>query len=108
MPGNAAGRDHAISSSRTQVTAERLLGCGTAGAATQHRSNRVAAEGLAAVDLDEVAVDVAGLVGGEEDGQVGDVVDLASPLERDGVGEDLVEVLVVEQLPGHGRCCCEG
>jgi hypothetical protein len=43
-------------------------------------------------------VDVAGLVGGEKDGQVGNVVGLAPAFERDGVGENLVEVLVVEVL----------
>ncbi|MDT7646231.1 MAG: hypothetical protein QOC75_3231 [Pseudonocardiales bacterium] len=62
------------------------------------RSDGVSAEGLAAVDLDQVAVDVAGLVRGEEDREVGDVVDLTPPLERDGIGEGLVEVLVVEKL----------
>ena len=63
-------------------------------------SDRVAAERLASVDLDQVAVDVGRLIRGEEDSQVGDIVDLAPPLEWDGLGEDLVEVLVVEQLPG--------
>jgi hypothetical protein len=66
-------------------------------------SDRVAAEGFPAVDLDQVAVDVAGLVGGQEHREVGDVLDLAPPLERDGLGEDLVEVLVVEQLAGQRR-----
>jgi hypothetical protein len=45
-------------------------------------------------------VDVAGVVGRQEHREPGDVVDLTPPLERDRLGEDLVEVLVVEQLAG--------
>lgn len=65
-------------------------------------SDGVAAEGLAAVDADEVAVDVAGLVGGQEHGETGDVVDLAPALEGYGFDEELVEVFVVEQGAGQG------
>lgn len=41
----------------------------------------VAAEGFAAVDPDQVAVGVARVIGCEKDGEFGDVVDLAPPLE---------------------------
>jgi len=44
------------------------------------------------------------------DGEVGDVLDLTPALERDRLGEDLVEVLVVEQLAGerHGVSLVRG
>ncbi len=67
------------------------------------RLDGVAAEGFPAIYLDQVTVDVAGLVGGEEHREVGDVLDLAPALERDGLGKGLVEVPVVEQLPRQGR-----
>ena len=66
-------------------------------------SDRVARQRLAAVDADEVAVDVARVVRGEEDRELCDVLDLAPALERDRVGEELVEVLVVEQRPRERR-----
>jgi len=45
--------------------------------------HRVAAERLPAVDLDQISVDVARLVGGQEHRELGDIVHLAPPLERD-------------------------
>ena len=44
-------------------------------------SDRIAAKCLAAVDADQVAVDVAGLVAGEVQREVGDVVHLAPTLQ---------------------------
>jgi hypothetical protein len=48
-------------------------------------------------------VDVARLVRGQEHRQVRDVLHLAPPLQRDRLLERLVEVLVVEELPGQRR-----
>jgi hypothetical protein len=45
-------------------------------------SNRVAVGRFAAVGAHEVAVNVAGLVGGQEDGHVGDILGLAPALAR--------------------------